>query len=77
MILSWKACAEFKNKYFVEDQAVMWSFLQGRLTVGAALLGSPHVIGVDIDEAALDTCQENLEEFEDLPVRFATSPALR
>ena len=42
---------------------------QGRLTVGAALLGSPHVVGMDIDEAALDTCQRNLDQFEGLQVK--------
>lgn len=42
--------------------------MQGRLAIGAALLGSAHVIGFDIDEAALGTCQSNLAAFEGLPV---------
>ncbi|EIE18452.1 S-adenosyl-L-methionine-dependent methyltransferase [Coccomyxa subellipsoidea C-169] len=38
----------------------------GMLGIGAALLGSCHVIGVDIDSDALDTAQGNLDSFEDL-----------
>ena len=36
------------------------------LGIGAALLGSSHVIGVDIDEDALSTAQANVESFEDM-----------
>jgi predicted RNA methylase len=40
------------------------------LSAGAALLGSPAVVGVDIDADALDVALENCEQFEDpLPVR--------
>lgn len=39
---------------------------QGMLGIGAALLGSSHVIGVDIDSDALETAQGNLESFEDV-----------
>ena len=42
--------------------------MQGMLSIGAAMLGSVHVIGVDIDEDALQTAQENCEQFEDLQV---------
>lgn len=42
--------------------------VQGRLSIGAALLGSPHVIGVDIDGGALETCHENLQQFDGLSV---------
>ncbi len=38
------------------------------LGIGAALLGSCHVIGVDIDSDALDTAHGNLDSFEDLQV---------
>jgi hypothetical protein len=38
------------------------------LSAGAALLGSPAVIGVDVDEDALEVALENCEQFEDLPV---------
>jgi predicted RNA methylase len=38
------------------------------LSAGAALLGSPAVIGVDIDGDALEVALENREQFEDLPV---------
>ena len=39
------------------------------LSIGAAMLGAVHVVGVDIDEEALAVAQENVEEFEDpLPV---------
>lgn len=42
--------------------------LQGMLSIGAALLGSCHVIGIDIDSDALATAQSNVEAFEDLQV---------
>ena len=38
------------------------------LGIGAAMLGSPHVIGVDIDEDALQTAQQNCQQYEDLQV---------
>lgn len=38
------------------------------LGIGAAMLGSPHVIGIDIDADALQTAQENCDQFEDLQV---------
>jgi len=40
----------------------------GRLAIGAALLGSPQVIGVDVDPDALQTCQLNVNQFDGLPV---------
>ncbi|GBF93134.1 methyltransferase [Raphidocelis subcapitata] len=42
----------------------------GMLSAGAALLGSPAVVGVDIDDDALAVALENREQFEDLPVDF-------
>ncbi|BFZ01927.1 hypothetical protein BsWGS_04966 [Bradybaena similaris] len=36
----------------------------GVLSIGAAMLGAGYVLGVDIDEDALDTCSRNLEDFE-------------
>lgn len=45
----------------------------GRLAIGAALLGSPHVIGVDVDSDALATCQQNIEQFDGLPVDLVRS----
>eukprot|EP00879_Flechtneria_rotunda_P025023 GHRR01026555.1.p1 GENE.GHRR01026555.1~~GHRR01026555.1.p1 ORF type:complete len:187 (+),score=56.65 GHRR01026555.1:799-1359(+) len=43
----------------------------GMLAIGAALLGSPHVIGMDVDTDALEQAQSNCEQFEDpLPVDF-------
>eukprot|EP00882_Tetradesmus_deserticola_P019327 GHRQ01020795.1.p2 GENE.GHRQ01020795.1~~GHRQ01020795.1.p2 ORF type:complete len:123 (+),score=35.86 GHRQ01020795.1:302-670(+) len=42
----------------------------GMLAIGAALLGSPCVLGLDVDPDALDVAQDNCEQFEDpLPVR--------
>lgn len=38
------------------------------LGIGAAMLGSLHVIGVDIDDDALQTAQENCQQYEDLQV---------
>ena len=42
------------------------NMLQGMLAIGAALLGAPHVIGVDIDADALELACSNTEEFEDM-----------
>ncbi|CAK0738221.1 hypothetical protein CVIRNUC_001011 [Coccomyxa viridis] len=42
----------------------------GMLSIGAALLGSPHCLGLDIDLDAIETAQANVEAFEDLPVDF-------
>ena len=39
------------------------------LSIGAAMLGSPHVIGVDIDDDALQIAQENCDQFEGLQVK--------
>lgn len=36
----------------------------GVLTIGAALLGADYVLGIDIDQDALDVCQENVEIFD-------------
>ena len=38
------------------------------LGIGAAMLGSAHVIGIDIDEDALQTAQENCQQYEGLQV---------
>jgi hypothetical protein len=44
------------------------------LAIGAALLGSLAVLGVDIDADALEVAQQNCEQFEDpLPVSTASS----
>ncbi|KAK9807715.1 hypothetical protein WJX72_007040 [[Myrmecia] bisecta] len=40
----------------------------GMLSIGAAMLGSPHVIGLDIDEDALEVAHSNVDDYEDLPV---------
>lgn len=36
----------------------------GVLSIGAVMMGASYVLGVDIDEDALNTCQRNVEEFE-------------
>lgn len=36
----------------------------GMLTLGASLLGAALIVGVDIDDGALEVCQENLTEAE-------------
>jgi predicted RNA methylase len=38
------------------------------LSVGAAILGACHVIGVDLDSDALEIAKENIDEFEDPPL---------
>ena len=43
-------------------------FVQGMLSIGAAMLGSLHVIAIDVDEDALHTAQSNCEQFEGLQV---------
>ena len=48
------------------------------LAIGAALLGSPAVLGIDIDADALEVAQQNCEQFEDpLPVSMLVSVWLR
>lgn len=42
------------------------------MAIGAALLGSPCVIGVDVDEDALEVALNNCEQFED-PLPVSTS----
>lgn len=42
----------------------------GMLSAGAALLGSPSVLGIDVDEDALEVALENRDQFEGLPVDF-------
>lgn len=42
--------------------------LQGMLSIGAAMLGSSHVVGMDVDADALQIAQSNVEEFEDLRI---------
>lgn len=44
--------------------------MQAMLSIGAALLGSPHVLGLDVDEDALEVAQSNVQELFDgeLPV---------
>ena len=37
----------------------------GVLTIGAALLGAGYVLGIDIDQDALDVCRENVEIFDE------------
>ena len=34
------------------------------LSIGAAVLGAGHVLAVDIDEGALDLCQQNLADLD-------------
>lgn len=44
---------------------------QGMLAIGAALLGSPCVVGLDVDADALQVAHDNCEQFEDpLPVSY-------
>lgn len=46
----------------------------GMLSIGAAMLGAGHVIGIDIDQDALDTALENISEYEDdLPIDLVHS----
>lgn len=40
----------------------------GMLSIGAAMLGSLHVIAIDVDEDALHTAQSNCEQFEGLQI---------
>ena len=40
------------------------------MSIGAAMLGSPHVIGIDIDDDALQIAQENCDQFEGLQVIY-------
>lgn len=55
----------------------MHCMTQGMLGVGAALLGSPAVVGIDIDPDALEVAQSNCQQFsDDLPVSSPVSSPL-
>lgn len=42
------------------------------LSIGAAMLGACHVVGIDVDADALEVAQANVGEYEDpLPVGWA------
>ena len=41
---------------------------QGMLSIGAGILGSSHVIGLDMDADALQTACDNVMEFDDLSI---------
>ncbi len=44
--------------------------MQAMLSIGAAMLGACHVLGIDVDADALEVAQANVAEYEDeLPVR--------
>lgn len=36
----------------------------GILSIGSVMLGASYVLGIDVDEEALEICQKNLEDFE-------------
>lgn len=36
----------------------------GILSIGSVMLGASYVLGIDVDEEALEVCQKNLEDFE-------------
>lgn len=41
------------------------------LSIGAAMLGAQHVVGVDVDDNALQVAQQNVDEYDDpLPIDF-------
>jgi methylase of polypeptide subunit release factors len=53
-----------------------YDMLQGMLAIGAALLGSPAVLGVDVDADALEVAQSNCVQYEDpLPVSCGSGAA--
>jgi hypothetical protein len=53
---------------WADHRVLLWQ-LQAMLSVGAALLGSPAVLGVDVDPDALEVAASNCDQFEGhLPV---------
>lgn len=40
------------------------------LGIACCLRGSPHVLGIDVDEDALCQAVENIDQFEDLPMQL-------
>lgn len=62
------AWSGYKQQFWHLPQHV--ALLQGMLAIGAALLGSGHVIGVDVDSDALELALDNSLEFENLEVRW-------
>lgn len=51
--------------------------LQAMLSIGAAMLGAQHVLGVDLDDDALRIAQQNVDEYEEaLPVGRGTASCI-
>lgn len=48
----------------------------GMLSIGSALLGSPHVVGFDIDQEALAVARNNVDEMEIANVDFVQCDVL-
>lgn len=44
--------------------------MQGMLGIACSLKGCPHVLGIDIDDDALQQAAQNIEEFEELPMQL-------
>ena len=64
-------CSQVANSYneFTGQVVVDLGCGTGMLSIGAAILGAQHVIGIDIDADALQIAVENIHEFEDtLPI---------
>lgn len=44
--------------------------MQGMLGIACSLKGCPHVLGIDIDDDALQQAAQNIDEFEELPMQL-------
>lgn len=59
----------------MHSPACCLAILQAMLSIGAAMLGAQHVVGVDVDDDALQVAQQNVDEYDDpLPVRETGRP---
>lgn len=54
-------CATFPDGICASSN-FRWLLMQGMLSAGAALMGSPAVLGIDIDLDALCIARQNVEE---------------
>lgn len=62
----------------LEDQVVVdLGCGTGMLSVGCALLGCPHVVGVDVDADALEAARRNRDAFEGLPIDYVRADVPR
>ncbi len=55
--------------------STLYLCVQGMLSIGCALLGASHVLGLEIDQDAIEVALDNVDQYEDpLPVSTISHP---